>query len=46
MRRLYTWYLRRRAMRLNARRERLLIRARELGLPMPDLIVPLMPDKE
>lgn len=40
-----TWYLRWRAMRLNAQRERLLKRARELGEPMPTLAVPLMPDR-
>lgn len=41
-----TWYLRAQAMRLNRKREALLKRARELDQPMPELVVPLMPDRD
>lgn len=40
------WFLRWQAMRLNKRREALLKRARELDQPMPNLTVPLMPDRK
>lgn len=40
-----TWWLRWRAMRLIARRGKLLQRAKALGLPVPELIVPLMPEE-